>query len=479
MASPRPRTRGERIITGSYGSATLRPARCISTGSDLADRYAPLVTPLSPSAALRSWWDRWGGIAPLLLAEFIVWLGFGGLLPVLSLYFVDQGVDLATLGVVIAAWPIARLIGEPIFGWLADRTDRIPLMVVGLVLAGVFTALPLAVSGPVAFIVLRGAVGLATAIYDPAARGFLTDSTPPERRGEAFGLYGAAQMGGLLLGPAIGAIGADRLGGIGFVFVFGGVAAILAAIPIALLGRESGTRTHAAPGLDVTEFPPDSPFTSRRAAADVAADRETPAASSTPMRLFNRGLIAALVINAGGNFAAGTYDVIWSLFLQGLGAGLGLIGLTFAMFGLPILVLSPMAGRLVDRRGSYGFIILGSILPAVTGFLYTRLSDPTLAIPLILVEATGFAFLNPALYSIVAANSPPGRSSTAQGIFGAAGTVGFIVASLISGVLAAQNILYPLYVFSIVLTVTLILGLAIGGRRLRAHVTPAAAAPSV
>jgi len=197
------------------------------------------------------------------------------------------------------------------------------------------------------------------------------------------------------------------------------------------------------------------------------------------MRLFNRGLIAALVINAGGNFAAGTYDVIWSLFLQGLGAGLGLIGLTFAMFGLPILVLSPMAGRLVDRRGSYGFIILGSILPAVTGFLYTRLSDPTLAIPLILVEATGFAFLNPALYSIVAANSPPGRSSTAQGIFGAAGTVGFIVASLISGVLAAQNILYPLYVFSIVLTVTLILGLAIGGRRLRAHVTPAAAAPSV
>ena len=147
---------------------------------------------------LAAWRSRWGGIAPLLLAEFIVWLGFGGLLPVLSIYFVEQGVDFATLGVVIAAWPIARLIGEPIFGWLADRTARIPLMVVGLVLAGVFTALPLAVTGPVAFIVLRAAVGLATAIYDPAARGYLTDATPPERRGEAFGLYGAAQMGGLL-----------------------------------------------------------------------------------------------------------------------------------------------------------------------------------------------------------------------------------------------------------------------------------------
>ncbi|MDO8483461.1 MAG: MFS transporter [Candidatus Limnocylindrales bacterium] len=425
------------------------------------------MTRLAPTARLANWRSRWGGIAPLLLAEFIVWLGFGGLLPVLPLYFVDQGVDLATLGLVIAAWPAARLIGEPIFGWLADRTARVPLMVVGLLLAGIFTALPLAITGPVAFIVLRAAVGLATAIYDPAARGYVTDATPPERRGEAFGLYGAAQMGGLLLGPAIGAIGADRLGGIGFVFVFGGLAAAIAAIPIARLGRESGPRTHPAPALDATEFPPDSPSISRRAAAAVAADRGSAADPGAPSRLLNRGLIAALVINAGGNFAAGTYDVIWSLFLQGLGAGLGLIGLTFAMFGLPILVLSPMAGRLVDRRGSFAFIVLGSVLPAIVGFLYTRLSDPNLAIPLILVEATGFAFLNPALYRVVAANSPPGRSSTAQGIFGAAGTVGFIVASLIAGVLAAQNILYPFYVFSGVLIGSLVIGLLIGGPQLR------------
>lgn len=222
------------------------------------------MTRLAPTARSTTWLSRWGGIMPLLLAEFVVWLGFGGLLPVLPLYFTDQGVDLATLGVVIAAWPAARLVGEPIFGWLADRTARVPLMVVGLLLAGVFSVLPLALTGPLAFIALRAAAGLATAIYDPAARGYLTDATPPERRGEAFGLYGAAQMGGLLLGPAIGAIGADRLGGIGFVFVFGGIAAVLAAIPIALLGRESGTRTHPAPSLDSTEFPPDSPSTSRR-----------------------------------------------------------------------------------------------------------------------------------------------------------------------------------------------------------------------
>ena len=93
----------------------------------------------------------------------------------------------------------------------------------------------------------------------------------------------------------------------------------------------------------------------------------------------------------------------------------------------------------------------------VAGILYTRLSDPTLAVPLILIESTGFAILNPALYAVVAANSPPGRSSTAQGLFGAAGTVGFIVASLVAGALAAENILYPLYVFSGVMAATLVL----------------------
>jgi len=91
-------------------------------------------------------------------------------------------------------------------------------------------------------------------------------------------------------------------------------------------------------------------------------------------------------------------------------------------------------------------------------------------VPLILIEATGFAMLNPALYAIVAANSPVGRSSTAQGVFGAAGTVGFIVASLIAGVLAGTNIVYPMYVFSAVLVTSLVVGLVIGGRRLQGRV---------
>jgi MFS transporter, DHA1 family, multidrug resistance protein len=337
-----------------------------------------------------------------------------------------------------------------------------------------------------AFILLRAGAGLGAAIYDPAARGYLTDATPPDRRGEAFGLYGAAQMAGLLIGPSIGALGASQFGGVAFVFVFSAIAAIIAAVGIALRVHETtppGHVTHRPPPADQAALPLD-PYSERRAAAAAAAEGSAQASSREPsggrMRLLNRGLVAAIILNAGGYYGGGTYEVIWSLYLKGLGADLTLIGLTFTMFAVPVLVLSPLAGRLVDRRGSLPFIVLGMLLPAVAGISYTLIHDPFLAVPLILLEGTGFALLNPAVYAVVAAASPPGRSSTAQGLFGAAGTLGFIVASLTTGVLAERSILLPFYTFAGVMVITLTLAVLVGGNLLRGPVAdaPAEAVPA-
>jgi DHA1 family multidrug resistance protein-like MFS transporter len=431
-----------------------------------------------PVAQIAAWTRRWSAILPLLAAELIVWLGFGALLPVMPLYFTEHGVDLATLGVVVAAWPAARLVGEPIFGWLADRVARVPLMVAGNVAAGIFLFLPLVLVGPGPFIILRALAGLATALYDPAARGYISDATPADRRGEAFGLYGAAQMGGLLLGPAIGGLGSAAFGGVAFIFVFGGISSFVAAAAIALRVRESprlpvglGPRErHAA--LDLTEFPHEPGHLVSRAspAADDGRDRpevepaETSRFGAIPRSLANRLLAAAILFTIGGNFAAGTYEVIWSLYLSRLGAGLDLIGLTFAMFGLPVLVLSPAFGRRADRGGIVVFLIAGTVLPVVAALIYTVIRDPLLAVPLILVEATGFAMFNPVLYSIVAAGSPAGRSSTAQGVFGASGTLGFVVAALLAGALAEIDIRLPFYVFAAVMSVFTVAAFAVGGR---------------
>jgi MFS family permease len=413
------------------------------------------------SARVSTWLATWGGLLPLFVAEFIVWLGFGGLLPIMPLYFTEHGVDVRLLGVVIAAWPAARLVGEPIFGWVADRTGRrVLLMVVGLVVTAIALGLPLVLTSPIAFVLLRALAGLATAVYDPAARGYLTDATPPERRGEAFGLYGSAQMGGLLFGPAIGGLGSAAFGGVAFVFVFGALATFVAAVAVALRVREHAIvgRAPVGPAYEITEFPSGAGVIERRPPDD---------ATPGPTTLLSRPFVAAIVLNLGGYFAGGTYEVIWSLFLRSKGAGLDLIGFTFATFAVPVLLISPFAGRLVDRRGGFAFIVAGSLAIATACFVYTILPDPRLVIPIIMVEATGVAIINPALYTIVAAASPRGLSSTAQGIFGASGTVGTIVASILAGYLASFDIRYPLWVAGFTMYGLLVLGLVIGGRTIR------------
>jgi MFS family permease len=406
-----------------------------------------------------AWLVRWGPILPLLLAEFILWVGFGALLPVLPLYTTHHGVSLANLGLVVAAWPAARLIFEPVFGWIADRTRRKPLMVIALVTTAALIPLNLVSVGILPFLVIRALTGAATAVYDPAARGFLVDATPADRQGEAFGLYSAAQMGGLLFGPAIGGLGAYATHSDGFVFVFCAIATAIAALAVFGLIHErprSRART-TVPSEGVGEMAATADGRSRD--GEIALDD-----AGRPIRLVNRLLIVAIVVNLGSNFATGTYEVTWSLFLTSRGAGLDLVGATFAMFAVPMILLSPWAGRFVDRRGSLPFIVIGTIAPSIAAVLYTIMPDVRLAIPIILFESAGIAIAYPALYAIVSAASPAGRSATAQGLFGAAGTVGFILSSVIAGWLATFDLRLPFWFSSFTGAVALVLSLLIGAR---------------
>ncbi len=399
-------------------------------------------------------------ILPVLLAEAILWLGFGALLPVLPLYITEQGIDTVTLGWIVAAWPAARLLGEPLFGWLADRGDRRFLMLAGLVATAVVVPMPLVFTGTPAFLLARALAGLATAAYGPAARAYILDATAPEERGAAFGWYSSAQMGGLLLGPAFGGVGAALGGGYAFPFAFCSVALVGAAVLL---------------GLTICRRPAPLHVADEAAAALALA--------GAPATLWNRLLLAAIAVNVGSYFASGTYEVIWSLWMTQLGADIGLIGLTFATFGLGVLVVSPVAGRWADRRGPVPFVVLGSLGAALAGVLYALLDDPLLVVPIVFFEGVSFALLGPALFAIVARATPAGRSATTQGVFGAAGTLGTIVASILAGGLFGLDRHLPFYTFAAVMVTSLVVGLAIGrgafhrpaGAPERAEPAPAAA----
>src|SRR4051794_17694426 len=374
------------------------------------------MTTLALRTRTRSWLTRWSPILPLLLAEATIWIGFGALLPVLPIYFTQHGTDLRMLGVVIAAWPAARLFTEPLFGWVADRVARKPLMVIGLFMCAVATVLPLAIVGPVAFLALRAFAGLATSVYDPAARGYLVDANPPEQQGETFGLYGAAQMGGLMLGPAVGGIAGALTRDPTVGFWVAGVALFVAGALVAGRIHEPSREERVVHA--------------RERAAMVEARAESSGAIPPPTSLKNKFLAAAVVMNLAWFFTSGAYEVVWSLYLTSIGGTIELVGLTFAAFALPVLILGPIAGRLVDQRGGYVALLVGMGVATGCGPIYPIIPEVWFVALLGLVEGAAFALGSPALFALVARASPPGRTSTAQGIFGAAGTVGTIIASI-------------------------------------------------
>ncbi len=427
-------------------------------------------TGLIPRAA--AWIAHWAPILPLLAAEFILWTGFGALLPVMPLYFTENGIPIALLGVVIAAWPAARLVTEPLFGMLADRTARVPLMIAGLLLAAASVGSMAIWTGPVAFVALRALSGLGTAMYDPAARGYLTDGVPASRRGEVFGLYNAAQMGGILLGPAIGGLGTAVAGSYVFVLAFSALMTVFAAIAVAARVREHrGPHSRPFPTVGQVEFPggpiPESLAETLMTSASAERTGRANETVTAPASLRNRFILGAVLVNLAGYFGGGLYETIWALFVTDRGGDVALVGLTFATFGLTTILVSPIGGRIVDRRGPYPFIVGGMLVMVATMLTYPFITLPILYVPVVAIEAVGFSFLGPATYAVIGRGTPDGKSSTAQGLVGSAGTIGTIVAALATGFLAAADLNAPFFFGAIVTVILLVLTLVTAGGALR------------
>ena len=215
----------------------------------------------------------------------------------------------------------------------------------------------------------------------------------------------------------------------------------------------------------------------RPGTADLNLSTPTPPAGGTPPAgpgsppgappsLRNRFILAAVLVNMAGFFGGGLYETIWGLFVLDRGGSVVLVGATFATFGLTTILVSPIGGRIVDRRGPYPFIVGGLLVMVVTMLIYP-FSPTFLYIPLVAVEAIGFSFLGPATYTVIARGTPMGKSSTAQGLVGSAGTVGTIVAAIATGLLAAIDLDAPFFVGAAVIAILLVVVLGSSGRLLR------------
>ena len=103
-----------------------------------------------------------------------------------------------------SAYLLAQFVFQLPFGRLNDKWGRRPFILFAVVAHTVLSAAYIFLNSPLLFIIIRALEGVGTAAFMPAARAYISDVIPTNKRGEAFGLFGAATSGGILLGPAAG-----------------------------------------------------------------------------------------------------------------------------------------------------------------------------------------------------------------------------------------------------------------------------------
>src|SRR5690348_10337082 len=171
------------------------------------------------------------------LAVCAAYIGIGMIVPVRVLYAESQGASLAIIGAMASAYLISNFIFQYPGGWLADRWGRRPMMLLSLLAQAILSLAYLFITDPVLFVVLRFVEGIAAAAFLPSARALITDSIPAEKRGEAFGIFGAFFNAGFLIGPALGGL----LAGTGYASSFiGAVLFRLAALVVVFIVIQPG-----------------------------------------------------------------------------------------------------------------------------------------------------------------------------------------------------------------------------------------------
>jgi len=157
----------------------------------------------------------------IFLIVFIDLLGFSLILPLLPYYAETYGATPFIVGLLVAAYAAAQLIGAPLLGRLSDRIGRRPVLLlsvagtfVGFLLLGFADPLGRFLAGlidPAAVNAIILGILFFSRILDgltggniTVAQAYITDVTDEQNRAKGLGLIGAAFGLGFIIGPAIG-----------------------------------------------------------------------------------------------------------------------------------------------------------------------------------------------------------------------------------------------------------------------------------
>ncbi|MFC4601381.1 MFS transporter [Cohnella hongkongensis] len=282
----------------------------------------------------------------LYAGQFLAMASTSCVAPFLPLYLQEMGLtDPGQVrwwtGMIYGGNLLTAFLFSPIWGRLADRFGRKPMLIrSGLGMAVTITLMGFA-TDPVHLLLLRLANG-AIAGFSPAAVALTAAQTPKEHSGYSLGVLHSGAVAGTMFGPLLGGAMADRWG-FAAVFLFIGSGIFVASLIVIFFVRETFRKPEAKKGGSFL-----------RDLRTIAGRKPIP---------------SLLVSGAAIRMAAvGTLPFI-PLYVQQLAGPdadhlVLMAGVTAAAMGLGNMISAPRLGKLGDRIGSR-YVLFGSVAGAV------------------------------------------------------------------------------------------------------------------
>jgi MFS family permease len=260
---------------------------------------------------------------------FVDTMFYAAIVPLLPTLAHQFHLSKLSAGVMTAAYPAGTLVGSLPGGILAARVGPKRTVYVGILLLAGSTLAFGFLENAVLLTVARFIEGVGGACSWAGGLAWLVSETPARRRGQVIGSALGTAVAGALFGPVVGTI-ADAIGR---------AAAFSGVVALSLVLIDQARRlpvTHAPSGQGL------------RAVGGAIRDSR---------------LLAGMWLVTLGALASGAINVLGPLRLHGLGAVAAVIGAIYLVGAAFEGSLSPLAGRMSDRRGRLRPLTLGLAVP--------------------------------------------------------------------------------------------------------------------
>jgi MFS family permease len=314
----------------------------------------------------------------------------------------------AGAGVLVAAYAAGALVGGLPGGWATARIGARRAVLIGLALMGLSSVAFAFVHGFWPLAAARFAQGCGSGFTWAGAFAWLLASAPRERRGELIGTALGAAVFGALFGPVIGA-GAALLGR-GVVFTAVGASAVLL-----------GVWT-----LRIESVPPPP---------------EHPSWTAVSRALRNSAFVGGLLLMALPSLLWGVLSTLAPLQLSDFGWGAAAIGAVWLVGAAFETALSPLTGRMIDRRGVLLPVQLALLISVAVSVGLAATPRPLLYVPLLIVASGAYGVLFTPAFALIAEGAE--RSDLPQGmafgVMNAAWASGALIGPAVGGAVAAAT----------------------------------------